>query len=513
MPRDGDGFDAEEAVREARQHRFDHVRAQAEALTKDATPEDIDAVVAEAAAFSATAERQIHNIVKQRTGLPFSVLKAAKAQASDDDEGSDHLVLARSIVENIGADNIIGTSAHLWTYDGTIWEPLEPRGERHLVQSHLGDQAERPVTKGLVDSVADVLRNDVYRPNHAFNVGPEDAIPTPNGELTLANDGTWRLDPHCREHYRTTRVPVEYDPTADCPRFRQFLDEVFASDPDKDDKARVVLELIGYSLVAHTRYERFVILVGEGSNGKSVLLSIVEAVIGSENVSGVQPHQMDRTFQRAHLHRKLANIVTEIRQGEVIADAELKSITSGESTTVEHKFRDPFVLSPFATCWFGTNHLPATRDFSDALFRRAVILEFNRKFEDDGDKDPYLKQKLRAELPGILNAALAAYANVVTTGKFTEPQSSLDAKDQWRLESDQVQQFIEAKCENAPDGWVAVRRLYQSYREWAGDAGIKHTLTEKSFSQRICRLGYAKEKRGTGMGFCGVAIQSGTNDG
>ena len=80
--------------------------------------------------------------------------------------------------------------------------------------------------------------------------------------------------------------------------------------------------------------------------------------------------------------------MTEVRQGEVIADAELKGITSGETSTVERKHRDPFNLKPYSTCWFGTNHMPHTRDFSDALFRRALVVRFNRKF-DENDPRPH----------------------------------------------------------------------------------------------------------------------------
>jgi putative DNA primase/helicase len=84
----------------------------------------------------------------------------------------------------------------------------------------------------------------------------------------------------------------------------------------------------------------------------------------------------------------------------MMADAEIKAITSGELITAEHKNKPPFDFSPFATCWFGTNHMPHTRDFSDALFRRALILTFNRVFAEH-ERDPKLKEKLIAELEGI----------------------------------------------------------------------------------------------------------------
>src|SRR5690606_33022260 len=139
----------------------------------------------------------------------------------------------------------------------------------------------------------------------------------------------------------------------------------------------------GYSLMAHCNHEKFVILVGSGANGKSVLLVVIEALCGAVNVAGVQPSEFGNRFQRGYLRDKLANIVTEIKQGEVIDDAALKGIVSGEPATVEAKFKDPFTIRPFATCWFGTNHMPHTRDFSDALFRRALVVQFSEAFKPE----------------------------------------------------------------------------------------------------------------------------------
>jgi hypothetical protein len=135
-------------------------------------------------------------------------------------------------------------------------------------------------------------------------------------------------------------------------------------------------------------------LIGSGANGKSVLMSVLISLLGKNNVTAVQPDQFESRFQRAHFHGKLANVITEIKEGGEIADAQLKSLVSGEMTTAEHKFKEPFEFIPFATHWFGTNHMPHTRDFSDALFRRAIILTFNNKFEGK-NCDVHFKQNLQ----------------------------------------------------------------------------------------------------------------------
>ena len=192
---------------------------------------------------------------------------------------------------------------------------------------------------------------------------------------------------------------------------------------------------------------------------------------------------------------KLVNLVTEIKEGHVIADAQLKAIVSGELTTADHKFKDPFDFRPYCTCWFGTNHMPSTRDFSEALFRRAIIIPFNRKFAEH-EQDKHLKEKLREELPGILNMALEAVAGVFERGEFTKTASCEEAKAEWRLECDQVAQFAEDRCEFGPEYRVTSEDLYDAYRQWTIEAGIRHILNRKNFTTRMVRLG-AQCARGT----------------
>jgi putative DNA primase/helicase len=212
----------------------------------------------------------------------------------------------------------------------------------------------------------------------------------------------------------------------------------------------------------------------------------------------VQPSQFDNKFQRAHLHGKLANLITEIAEGTVIADAQLKAIVSGELTTAEHKMKQPFDFRPFATCWFGTNHMPHTRDFSDALFRRATVLEFPNVFKGD-NCDPHLKDKLLDELPGILNLALKAIGSVIQRGTFMTCESNEQAKAAWRMEADQVAQFIEDECKIDVDASTNVSILYNRYKKWVMDSGIKHKVTKRTFSDRLDTLGFPSSRGSKGV--------------
>ena len=180
------------------------------------------------------------------------------------------------------------------------------------------------MTKFSIESVLDITKTEIYMTNHQFDVDTR-AINCLNGELHF-KEGAWHLEPHDKQNYRTTQIPIVYNPEASAPRFEQFLDEVFEDDKDAEEKKIIVCELLGYSLLTSCEFEKFAILVGNGANGKSVLLHIVEQLVGTANVSAVQPSQFDNRFQRAHLFGKLVNIVTEIAEGAEIADAPLKQL-------------------------------------------------------------------------------------------------------------------------------------------------------------------------------------------
>lgn len=140
-------------------------------------------------------------------------------------------------------------------------------------------------------------------------------------------------------------------------------------------------------------------------------------------------------------------------------------------------------MHPFGTCWFGTNHMPHTRDFSEALFRRATILQFSRTFAKS-EQDPRLKEKLLTELPGILNLALDAYAEAVTNG-CTEPAASEQAKQKWRLEADQEALFVEEKCYADPTARATMQDVFLTYQLWTSDNGISRTMSKKGLPDRL----------------------------
>ncbi len=431
----------------------------------------------------------------QKTWKQPGSRRSRKKTADDSAVKIGHLDIARKVLEFYEDGNLCFIHSRLYRWTGKFWAVCDDHEIRQRIISTFESlKMSVKVTANSVDSVLKLVRSESFNPSIQFNA-QADFITCANGTLHFAND-SWTLKEHKREDYRTSFIPVEYDPKATCLRFRQFLDEIFVNDTDKAEKIKTIQQFLGYSLTTSCKHEMYFILIGEGSNGKSVLLYVVEGLVGPDNIAGVDPSQFGNKFQRAHLRGKLVNSITELKQGLELDDAALKSIVSGELCTAEEKYRDPFNFRPYAKCWFGTNHLPNTRDVSYAFFRRGIIIEFNRKFDEQTGKDPDLRHRLIKELPGILNFALAGLKSLLEERYFTEPASSRAAKENWRMESDQVMQFMRECCKTGSYLLINVSELYSKYLQWAQKAGINKTFTKNNFGRRLRSMGI-KGKDGT----------------
>lgn len=321
-----------------------------------------------------------------------------------------------------------------------------------------------------------------------------------NSLLCLANGAldpaTGMLYPHSPEHHLVNKVDIAYDPGATCPLWLQTLDEIFLPDVDKEDKIRLLQEYMGYCLVPDTRMCKFLWMVGGGGNGKSLILSILTELIGHENVGNSQIERLDRAFVRAELQGKLVNISSEMSAQATVSDGYLKQIVSGDLIEAERKHEKPFSFKPYARLIAATNNLPRLLDHSDGFFRRAILLRFNRQFTEQ-DRDINREDRLRAELPGILNWALAGLRALYARGRFVIPPSSEHEILRYRTDSDPIRQYAEEKLVLDRDSRVQSAELYEDYRQWSLDNGYQ-PLATNSFASRLESLGFQRVRNAQG---------------
>ncbi|WP_291520803.1 phage/plasmid primase, P4 family [Acidithiobacillus sp.] len=422
----------------------------------------------------------------------MSVLTLPAAKLAEKDSTPDHTELAGYIGER---GKLISNRGDFWDYsaDAGIWQKV-PTEMLHRRIQEVCRQFGIAASSSRITGTEKMAHGVWYRDIEWDATGKRD-IAVQNGILHYEGGGKWVVKPYRAEDYRRVSLPIKYDPDADCPRFTQFVQEVFHGTDDAKERIVALVELMGLTLTASTEFEKAALLVGSGSNGKSVTLRLLADMVG-QYASGINPAEFENRFQRASLDGKLANIVTELPEGTTLPDGAIKAIISGEACTVEHKHRDPFVMTPICKIWLGSNHMPGTRDFSPALFRRFTILKFPNEYPEES-RDVRLSEKLRAEIPGILNILLAALGNAFDRGHLTSPPSSVEAVNQWKRDSDQVLTFLEEQMVQEPGARIASAEAFSLYQQWASSAGIKRPVSRNPFTRRIKALMWAEDGKGT----------------
>ena len=374
-----------------------------------------------------------------------------------------------------------------YSYRAGAWEALDERAdiERNLA-FFFGDKA----TATGVSDAKKLLKAFLAVKGNVLNADKH-LVCLENGTLDTR---TCELREHSPNDKLTNRNAIRFDESATCPRFKQFLEEVFAFDGDREQKIAFVQEWFGYSLVPDTTQQKFLWLVGDGGNGKSVLLAMLEKLVGTHNVSHAQLDTLGNDNVRAGLENKLLNISAEMSAESTLKDSYFKVIVAGESVDARRLYKDQYSFKPTVRLVAATNFLPRLLDHTSGFARRAIILEFNRKFSQQ-ERDPNLEATLTNELAGILIWAIEGLQRLRARGKFEVPASSDQALAQYREESDLVA-FYAAQCLRRSDrAGIKPAELYQHFQPWCRDRGLS-PLNIINLGKRLSALGFEQRRPG-----------------
>ena len=312
-----------------------------------------------------------------------------------------------------------------------------------------------------------------------------------NGTLEVTQNRV-ELRNHNKDDFLKYVLNFNYDKTATATIFKKYLDDVL------DKETQIVLqEFAGYIFVNHLKLEKSLILFGSGANGKSVFFEVIKALLGNSNISMMSLGDLtDRNSgesNRALLKDKLVNYGSEIRGQNIDIDI-FKRLVSGEPVQARLKYGNPFMLESNTKLIFNANELPSLNEHNEAIFRRFIIIPFERTISKD-KRDSELHSKIiNNELNGVLNWILEGLERLLKNKEFTESRKTLEAIEDYKKESDNVALFVEEhnyQITNDEDCFVPIADLYEEYRTTTKDNG-KHPLGKNKFSNRLKNLGFVQ---------------------
>jgi putative DNA primase/helicase len=356
-----------------------------------------------------------------------------------------------------------------------IYEPAEP-----LVKAQL-EKLQPGVITDTVNNVIHKLARRHLHKREEFDAD-KNIRNMQNGLYDIAAN---KLKPHTYRYLSKNQIPVRFDPKARCKRFGKFLGEVVYP-----DQVRTVVEVLAYTFLRDNPFELYVILLGVGANGKSVLMHVLTKLHGDDNVSNTPlVTLLNNRFSTKELEGKNVNIDMELSKATITDMAMLKKLTGQQPIRIEPKHLPAYNIKLWAKQFFSTNEMPEMMDFTDGHYRREVVISFPYQFEEVSTErekaeiisamkagsnrrvaDPTLKDILTIpeELSGIFNALMIPLRNIIMKNKpvYMDAKTIEDRRHKHELISDPIRAFFNDAIEPDVEGTVTKEMLYEAYRKF-----------------------------------------------
>ena len=324
-----------------------------------------------------------------------------------------------------------------------------------------------------------VLPSEMDRAGNAFNV-----------RNCLISLKTGKTAEHDKKYMISKLAPVTYDENAKCPRWDRFIEEITCG----DKSLQLYLQrMIGYCMTAYTKEQCMFFLYGNGSNGKSVFVDTIAYMLG-EYAASCQPETVmmrDRNnTARGDLARlKGARMVvtSEPNDGCRLDEGIVKQMTGGTENKLTARFLygREFEFSPEFKIVMSTNYKPVIKGTDNGIWRRVRLIPFTAEFTKE-NRDPQLTEKLRRELPGILNWAIAGAVGWCKEG--LPPCAIIDeAGQEYRSEMDRVQQFLDDCTTRSESSSTQASTLYKCYKAWCSEQGDRFPVGSTKFFMELKR--------------------------
>lgn len=264
----------------------------------------------------------------------------------------------------------------------------------------------------------------------------------------------------------TSILEYKYDKKAKCPNFEKFINETTCF--NKQLKS-VIQEIFGYCLSTKTNSEKAFFFYGTGCNGKSVLDSIMQSVIGEEQTCAISLDALNKTFSMTGFIGKRLNIAAE---NENLSNSEkLKTLISCDRINIPVKYHDDWTGKLYCKHIFLMNSLPTTPDVTNGFFRKLMIIPFNNIVSPE-NIDTSLPKKLLTELSGIFNWAYEGYLRLISNKyKFTKCDVIEKIMNEYKTRENPTGEFFHSKYLKDSSSKIKKSLIYEKYVDWSADMG------------------------------------------
>jgi putative DNA primase/helicase len=357
------------------------------------------------------------------------------------------------------------------------------------------------ITRNAVSNVLSALKAEVQLPDSKDAPfwldgmkGSQRIIALQNGLVDLdqlMQSGESELRPHTAAWFSPVKLPYSYSPKAECQTWLEVVHKNLCGD---EELIALWQEWCGLCLIPAASFrtatfQKFVVLEGEGNNGKSVFLAVLRGLVGADNVSAVPLEMFGNRFSLIATLGKLVNVVAECGEIDKIAEGHLKAFTAGDAMQFEQKHKPAFSAIPTARLVLATNNRPRFSDKSGGLWRRMLLIPMEATISDVDriigmDTVDWWQQQ--NQFSGVFNWAVEGLKRLFKQGGFTVANAVTEAVAEYKLEMNPARTFLEEHYQTALECHVVTKNVYSAYKEWCKENGYM-PLASGTFGKEIRR--------------------------
>ena len=233
---------------------------------------------------------------------------------------------------------------------------------------------------------------------------------------------------------------------------------------DDPEIVNLLWEIMSAIIRPNVAWDKTAWLLSEvGNNGKGTLLTLMRNLCGERAWTSIPVADFGKDFHLEPLIRTNAVLVDENDVGEYVDKAaNLKAVITNDVILINRKNKTPIAYQFRGFMVQCVNDTPRFRDKSGSLYRRQLIIPFNKSFT--GAERKYIKQDYmhRTEV-------LEYVLHRVLSGNFyelSEPAAVKAALHQYKIENDPVRAFVEEFLDRMVWDLLPWRFLYALYRAW-----------------------------------------------
>ncbi len=404
----------------------------------------------------------------------------------------------------------------MWFHHGEWWEfshgTYQAKSKELVKSKAMADFAEkyRDVESGRTGSVLGIAMGRMMLEGEAprwvadgNNWDVEDCIVFKN---VIVNRKTRETQPNTGRFFSKTCSPVEYDPNAPVPQnWLNFLYSVWGDDPESIEKLQ---EMMGLLLTTDTSHHAIFFLQGPPRSGKGTILDILQAIVGGDSTAALDLGRMANQFITATLMGKSLCTFSDARfdgRGMSTIIESLLSISGEDTIACEKKGKDAVSTKLKSRIVICSNVIPDLQDESDAIVDRFVPFRMTRTFR--GVEDLGLKNRLIAELPGIVNWAFQGLSRLDQSGeRIAPPKSGESILTTMRENVSNVSMWMEECCELGDNCRCTRGEVMASYKQWC-DRNFEKPISNKKVFEYLRGKGIQDARVQNDRCFRGMVIR------